>query len=127
MKSHSELSKILSKLYPKVEWTTGGMHPSWPEFLINTSLWQEDPEQPHLKKLNLGAKPNHLLQAHPLDVSCLFLWKVWRGRKTQKLQEASLLPKHMNRSVESPSNSTSNTELKSYKCFELKIGVKVFP
>ena len=27
----------------------------------------------------------------------------------------------------SPSNSTSNTELKSYKCFELKIGVKVFP
>ena len=27
----------------------------------------------------------------------------------------------------SPSNSSSNTELKSYKCFELKIGVKVFP
>lgn len=51
MKSHSELSKIPSKLYPKVEWTTGGLS-SWPEFPGNTSSWQrEDPEQPHLKEI----------------------------------------------------------------------------
>lgn len=49
MKSHSELSKISSKLYPKVEWTTGGLS-SWPEFPGNTCSWQrEDPEVPSIR------------------------------------------------------------------------------
>lgn len=49
MKSHSELSKISSKLYPKVEWTTGRLS-SWPEFPGNTCLWQrEDPEVPSIR------------------------------------------------------------------------------